>query len=183
MIDISGARSETKVVTLTTLTARVSQMLQASIQGERQTEKPRLTFPPSHWKHVLNLLGLMIVADGKVLKEEVDTFLDVVMELRCVIDPTVSLTRHMALDWFNLNKADLVAIIDSLAYDSAIINILEDIRSMPHKLDVITGMVKIAISDGDYARIEQGLIKKTILYWNVSGADKVDLAPAVGFEA
>jgi uncharacterized tellurite resistance protein B-like protein len=141
------------------------------------TKLPRkqTVFPPSSWKHVLKLLGLIIVADGKVRKEEVDTYLDVVMELRCVIDPTVSLTRHMARDWFILNKEGLVDIIDSLAYDTALINILKEVRSMPHKLDVITAMVKIAISDGDYANVEKGLIKKTILYWNISAKDETDI--------
>jgi len=134
-------------------------------------------FPPSSWKHILKLLGLIIVADGKVLKEEVDTYLDVVMELQCVIDPTVSLTRHMARDWFFLNKDSLVEIIDSLAYDTALIDILKEIRSMPHKLDVITGMVKIAVSDNDYSNVEKGLIKKTILYWNISAKDENEIEP------
>ena len=128
----------------------------------------KVPFPPSLWKYVLKLLGLIIVADKKVRKEEVDAYLDLVMELRSVIDPTVSLTRQMALDWFMLNKTELTKIIDSLAYDTALLEILAPIKSMPHKLDVITAMVKIAISDGDYANIEQGLIKKTVLYWNVS---------------
>ncbi len=130
------------------------------------------TFPPSHWKYVLKLLGLIIVADRKVLKEEVDAYLDVVAELRAVIDPTVYLTRHMARDWFMLNKPGLEAIIESLAYDTALCEILAPIKSMPHKLDVISGMVKIAISDGVYADIEKGLIKKTILYWNVGSGQQ-----------
>jgi len=136
---------------------------------------PAVTFPPSHWKYVLKLLGLIIVADKKVLKEEVDEFLDVVSELRAVIDPTVSLTRHMALDWFLLNKPRLEAIIDSLAYDTALCETLAPIKSMPHKLDVISGMVRIAVSDGDYADIEKGLIKKTILYWNVGSRSENDI--------
>lgn len=128
---------------------------------------PAVTFPPSHWKHVLKLLSLIIVADKKVRKEEVDTYLDVVAELRTIIDPTVSLTRHMALDWFMLNKAELVEIIDSLAYDTVLLETLSAIKSMPYKLDVISGMVRIAVSDNDYSNVEKGLIKKTILYWNI----------------
>jgi len=103
-------------------------------------------------------------------KEEVDAYLDVVMELRAVIDPNVSLTRRMALDWFMLNKTELTEIIDNLAYDTALCETLAPIKSMPHKLDVITGMLKIALADDDYANVEKGLIKKTILYWNISAA-------------
>ena len=141
---------------------------------------PMATFPPSHWKYVLKLLGLIIVADRKVLKEEVDEFLDVVTELRAVIDPTVYLTRHMARDWFLLNKSSLEDIIDNLAYDTALCEILAPIKSMPHKLDVISGMVRISVSDGVYADIEKGLIKKTILYWNIgrNSDDDVDYSIA-----
>ena len=137
--------------------------------------KSRDVFPPSQWKHIFKLLGLIIVADGKVLKEEVDTYLDVIMELRCVIDPSISITRQMARDWFFYNKEDLTKIIDSLAYDTAIIETLKDIKSLPYKLDVVTGMVKVAISDGDYHRVELELIKKTILYWNISAVDNSSL--------
>lgn len=131
----------------------------------------RAVFPPSHWKHILKLLGLIILADGRVLKEEVDTYLDVVAELRSVIDPSVVLTRHMARDWFYLNKKNLQDVINSLAYDTEIIETLKEIKSLPYKLDVITGMVKIAVSDNDYHRVEKGLIKKTILYWNIPAGD------------
>jgi len=124
-------------------------------------------FPSSKWTYVLKLLGLMIVADKRVLKVEVDTFLDVVMELRVVMDPSVTLTRHMARDWFVLNRPDLESVIESLAYDTFICETLAPIKSIPHKLDIISGMVRIAISDDDYVQIERGLIKKTCLYWNI----------------
>lgn len=126
-----------------------------------------MTFPPSHWNQVLKLLGLIIVADKKTLPVEVDTFLDAVEELRELIDPTVSLTRHMARDWFVRNREGLEEIIDSLAYDTAICDILAPIKLISHKMDVINHMLKIAISDDEYANVEKGLIKKTILYWNI----------------
>lgn len=143
-----------------------------TVQRSSVAGKPVAPFPPSHWKHILKLLGLIIVADKKVLKEEVDAFLDVVSELRVIIDPTVSLTRHMARDWFMLNKNDLLEVINGLAYDTVLLETLVPIKSIPYKLDVISGMVRIAISDGDYSNIEKGLIKKTILYWNISASSE-----------
>jgi hypothetical protein len=102
------------------------------------------------------------------------------MELRCIIDPTINLTRHMALDWFAHNKKELVSVIDGLAYDTELLDTLKAIKSLPHKLDVVTGMVKIAVSDGVYNTVERGLIKKTILYWNIpaGGEDSVDYSEA-----
>ena len=155
-------------------------MLQENIvKYDAKSVKPAV-FPPSHWKHVLKLLGLIIVADGRVLKEEVDTYLDVVNELRCVIDPSIVLTRRMARDWFYLNKNDLETIINNLEYDTELLAALKEIKSLPHKLDVITGMVKIAVSDGVYDKVERGLIKKTILYWNIpaGGDQNIDYSDA-----
>ena len=154
-------------------------MLQNSVPVESRTPKQSAVFPPSHWKYILKLLGLIIVADGRVVKEEVDTYLDVVAELRCVIDPSIVLTRRMAYDWFCLNKKDLEDVINGLAYDTELLATLKEIKSLPHKLDVITGMVRIAVSDDDYNNVERGLIKKTILYWNIpAGDDQRDYSEA-----
>ena len=146
-------------------------MLRNNEAEPRAMPKNMAVFPPSHWKHILKLLGLIIVADGRVVKEEVDTYLDVVMELRCVIDPSIVLTRRMARDWFYWNKKELEAVIDGLAYDTELLAILKEIKALPQKLDVITGMVRIAVSDNDYHIVKRGLIKKTILYWNISASE------------
>jgi len=124
-------------------------------------------FLSSNWKNIWKLLGLIIVADKKTFKEEVDCFLDAVIELRAIIDPKICLTKKMAQDWFKRNKPELEDIIDGLSHDTAICEILAPIKSIPHKLDVISSMVRIAVSDGKYCDIEKGLIKKTCLYWNV----------------
>ncbi len=124
-------------------------------------------FPASSWKYILKLLGLIVVADRKIYKEEMDTFVAAVSELRAVIDPKICFTEQMARDWFRRNKWDLEEIIDNLSYDTAICEILAPIKSMPYKLDVISSMVRIAVSDGFYCDVEKTLIKKTCLYWNV----------------
>ena len=132
---------------------------------------PPPSIGPSSWKYILKLLGLMIVADGKVFKEKVDAYQDAMMELAVVIDPRLVMTRKMVFDWFVLNKTDLTDIIDSLEYDSVLIDIFKEIRNLPHKLDVVTAMVKIGVSDGEYSDKEKMFVKKTILYWNVRGGE------------
>jgi hypothetical protein len=83
----------------------------------------------------------------------------------------------MAQDWFMLNKPRLLEIIDSLAYDTALLETLHPIKSMPHKLDVISAMVRIGVSDGVYSDVERGLVKKTILYWNIPASPKISVDP------
>jgi hypothetical protein len=43
-------------------------MLQTQTTALVTKRSETTVFPPSHWKHVLKLLGLIIVADGKVRK-------------------------------------------------------------------------------------------------------------------
>ena len=132
---------------------------------------PDSKFGPSSWKHLLKLVGLIVVANGTVIKEDLDAYQDVMIELAAVIDPNIVMTRKTAFDWFCHNKSSLVAIIDSLAYEDTLIDIFSHMRHLPHKLDVVTAMVKVAIADGDYGSKEELLIKKTILFWNIRGND------------
>lgn len=124
-------------------------------------------FGPSSWKHLLKLLGLMVVADQRIYKETVDAYVDAVMELRVVIDPSLIMTRQMAFDWFFYHKDELMAVVEGLEYDTVLLDIISNFRNLPHKLDVLTAMVNVAIADGDYPPRAQLFVKKTILYWNV----------------
>lgn len=135
---------------------------------------PERRFSASNWKYIYKLLGLIVVADGKVIKEELDAFQDVMIELAVVIDPKIVMTRKMAFDWFINNKSTLETIIEGLEYDDILINIFSRMRHLPQKLDVLTAMVKIAVADDNYSAKEKLLIKKTILYWNVRGNDVHD---------
>jgi len=128
---------------------------------------PQAPFPPSSWKYILRLLGLCIIIDRKVFKDEVDAFQECAIELRDIIDPTVCLTKKMAYDWFRLNKHILEDIRDNMSLETALFETLAPIKSISHKSDIISCMVKIAISDGEYCAKEKNLIKKTCLFWNV----------------
>jgi len=124
-------------------------------------------FGPTHWKYLFRLLGLVVTADKKVVPEEVETFISALRELAAVIDPKIVLTRHMIKDWLLLNKANLINDVDSLEYDGIVLGLLDKIKCLPHKLDIVTAMVNIAIADDNYSDMKKMFIKKTILYWNV----------------
>jgi len=126
-----------------------------------------MAFPFLYWDQILKLLGLVIVADKKTLPVEVDTFMNAVGELRDLIDPNTSLTQFMARDWFTLNREALGDIINRSACDELIFETLAPIKSIPHKMDIISSMVQIAVSDDDYADVEKSLIKNTILHWDI----------------
>lgn len=151
--------------------------IKISAKKNEQAGRPNTDFGPSSWKYVLKLLGLIVVADGRIIKEKVDAFQDMMMELAVVIDPKIVMTRRMAFDWFVYHKDELKDVIDSLEYDSQLIAIFKEIRNMPHKLDVVNAMLQIALADDAYSPKEKMFIKKTILYWNVRGGEKFGDAP------
>jgi len=124
-------------------------------------------FSASQWKYIMKLLGLVVVANKRVVPEEVDAYINSMRELVAVIDPTIVLTRHMIKDWLVLNKKRLIADIESLEYDSVLLELLSHIKTLPFKLDVVTAMVKVAIADDNYTNLRKALIKKTIVYWNI----------------
>ena len=124
-------------------------------------------FGPSQWKHLFRLLGLVLAANKRIIPEEVDAYIDSLMELRPVIDPKIVLTRRMLREWLIINKDSLMADIESLEYDTVILNTVNHMRNFPYKLDVMTAMVKVAVADDNYSALRQMLIKKTILYWNI----------------
>jgi uncharacterized tellurite resistance protein B-like protein len=131
------------------------------------TKTKSYDFGASQWKHVMKLLGLVVVADRRVFPETVDTYVKAMRELAIVIDPSIVMTNRMIKDWLCLNKEALLADINSLEYDSVLIETLSHMKSLPHKLDVVTAMMRIAIADGDYSDMKKMFIKKTILYWNI----------------
>jgi len=124
-------------------------------------------FGCSQWKHMFRLLGLVLAANKRIIPEEAEVYIDSLMELRLVIDPKIVLTRRMIREWLALNKDSLMADIDGLEYDTVLLSIVNEMRNLPHKLDVMTAMVKIAVADDNYSDLRQMLIKKTILYWNI----------------
>jgi uncharacterized tellurite resistance protein B-like protein len=140
-----------------------------------EPEKPVQEFQPSQWAYILRLLGLIIVADRKTLQAEVDTFIRSLNDLRAVIDPSLCFTEKMAEDWFARNKPDLEDIIENRSHDTAICEMVQPILSMPYKLDVISCMVKVAVSDGEYCDVEKSLIAKTCLYWDVRSRFQTNL--------
>ena len=125
----------------------------------------------NHWNEILRMLCMMVLADGKVYKEEVDTFVEAGMALRDELTPDMLLTRKMVLDWFVLHRAEISAGMDEFAYDNTLSSVLENLQDLADKRGVLAAMRKIALSDGFHHTSEKDLLQIAANTWSVDLED------------
>lgn len=117
-----------------------------------------------YWNQILYLLGTALCTDGQPSKGKLEAFLDVVIELKFVIDPTVKIRRQTLRAWFDICSEELSR-LDIMKNDDMFQSLLQDIGINGHKVDILTSLVQIVIADGDYSDRAQTLTKKTVLLW------------------
>ena len=117
-----------------------------------------------YWNQVLYLLGTAVCVDGQPSKNKLEAFLEVAIELKFVIDPTVKIRRQTLRAWFNIYSEDLSR-LEILNNDDIFQSLLQEIGVSGHKVDILTSLVQILIADGYYSDRAQKLTKKTVLLW------------------
>ena len=119
------------------------------------------------WRDIMSLLGLVILADNRVYKEEVDTFVKAAIDLNKKVNPGLFLTTDMALKWFMENRDDLAAVLKSPAVKSKIDVIIKRLSRVPNQDAIIRVMEDIARSDQDYHRSEHYIISRAMEMWRM----------------
>jgi uncharacterized tellurite resistance protein B-like protein len=122
----------------------------------------------STWNNIFELLSMVIIADGRVFKEEVDTFIDCVMEIKAAAtDDHTLVTRNLALEWFKGHREEIINTINSpnrQAYEYKLVIKLND---YPHRRAVLAAMIKISLSDDDFHRREESLVNTAAANWDI----------------
>jgi len=119
------------------------------------------------WHDVLTLLTIVILADRRVYKEEVDSFVDTIKSLNAEISPEIFMTDGMAFDWFKSNRDRVSNLLIGPNVDKTIKTIIARTRHIAGKTSVISAMNKIANADSDFHKSEQNIIKRTAYGWGV----------------
>ena len=120
------------------------------------------------WHRILTLLTSIILADDRVYKEEVDTFVDVVLDLNAKISPEMFMTRKMAFDWFVANKDDVNKTLVSPNSDRHLDKLIKSLAKVRNKDAILTALQTIAHADNDFHQKEQAIIGRTIRLWKVA---------------
>lgn len=120
------------------------------------------------WHNILTLLTVIILADKRVYKEEVDTFVATVKSLNEKISPEIFMTEGMAFDWFKSNRMRVDNMLVGPNVDRNIKQIISNTARVPGKSHILNAMQTIARADSDFHKNEQTIIKRAAAGWGVS---------------
>jgi len=120
------------------------------------------------WHKILTLLTVIILADDRVYKEEVDTFVEVVIDLNSKISPEMFMTHKMAFDWFVANKDDVAKILSSPNAERHLDNLIKSLNQVKRKDAILNALQTVAHADNDFHPKEQSVIGRTIRLWKIA---------------
>lgn len=120
-----------------------------------------------NWKDTLSLLCIMILADEKVYQEEVESFQNAAVALRDALNPKLMLTRHMAQEWFVVHKEELQQSISDHNKDKTVAGLLNNLRDLPERKELLVALMKIAMSDGHRHTSEVKIIERATQTWEL----------------
>jgi len=120
------------------------------------------------WHDILTLLTIVILADKRVYKEEVDTFVSAVTSLNESISPEIFMTKGMAFDWFKSNRTRIDNLMVGPDVERNIREIIRRTRNVPGKPVIIEAMRSIAQADSDFHKTEESVINRTAYGWGVT---------------
>ncbi len=120
------------------------------------------------WHNIMTLLTLVILADKKVYKEEVDTFVATVKSLNETIAPGMFMTDSMAFEWFKSNRMRVSHLLVGPHVERNIQELIAKTRKVPGKPAIINAMREIARADDDFHKSEETVIGKCAKGWKLA---------------
>ena len=109
----------------------------------------------------LHLLGLMIVIDNRIRREEVACFMSYASALQKAANPRPIISQTRLLYWFELKREKLVAMtrLEKDDFKRQIDNLLFDLRDFPNVFLICKMMHKISHADNIVDVRERALSK------------------------
>jgi len=116
---------------------------------------------------ILRLLSIVILADKRVYKEEVDTMCSQLLKLYVDICPGVLLTDSMVREWFQSNRASIHSAINGPYRIEFISDTLISLNRFPHRKKLFEVLLSISYSDGEYHKDERSVIFMAQKHWKL----------------
>ena len=120
------------------------------------------------WHDVLTLMAMVILADKRVYKEEVDTFVESITELNNKISPDMFMTQSMAFEWFKSNRERVKNLLIGKDAKTNVRETVLRVGNLPHKPYIVECMRNIANADNEYHSSEHSVIKQAAYNWKIA---------------
>ena len=108
-----------------------------------------------------------MVVDGRVYKEEVDTFVTRTLSLKEDASPSMLFSKKMVFDWFVVHRDEIIAWLKEPEAHKRILKHILAIGENPHRAKIMNAMYAIAIADDNYHKTEVDTISLAAKHWNV----------------
>lgn len=122
---------------------------------------------PSQWNHVLTLLAVTVVVDGRVYKEEVDTFVDQALSLKEKASPDMLFSKKMVFDWFVVHRDEIIKWLNEPDPHTRILRHILALGENAYRAEIMSAMYAIAIADDNYHKTEVDTLSLASKHWGV----------------
>jgi len=122
------------------------------------------------WTDTLKLLSLMVIGSRDTERLERELFKEAALSLRDKVYPKLNLTADMAGDWLDLHRSSLKRSMSSVYFDDTLKTILNNLKHLPNKDDVILTMIKITLADTGRTKNETRIISEIHEAWGIPNA-------------
>jgi len=119
-----------------------------------------------HWTGLLRLMSLMVIADGRVLEEEIRVFVFRMTGLRKKLAPDLMFSEGLVRDWFNAHREDIAAqsTEERRVFLQDTLSSLDDFDR--HKI-LIESINAVARADGFRHEAEMEIITSAAKRWDI----------------
>lgn len=119
------------------------------------------------WEKILTLLGVMILADGRVRESEVDAFVEGVRVLQANFEPGDASPDHAIRGWYDYHASRLRELSQSEPFETAITPLLADLSELPNRQLLLDQLGVIADSDLHRDPTERDLLTLAAAFWGL----------------
>ena len=117
------------------------------------------------WQNILKLLMLTMLSDGRAYERQADTFVNASLELRSRLKVKGIHTRQMTMDWYIRNRKDLVDIQTGETFENDLLQLIENLDTIPDKKPLLRTLKNLAKSDRDRQAADSNILSASKARW------------------
>jgi len=122
----------------------------------------------SDLKDILSLIAATVFADKRVFASEIDVFIKATSKLKIVNHLAPKISEAKLLAWYEMNKDEIRQKLETPYFNDWLYDVLERLKDLPDKSEILETMRKISIADGDIHVSERALMALSERYWHAA---------------